>query len=158
LGAANFNENSLNIFADWEDRADINYIDPIKSFTKEGEDNKFLECCKKLNTELKIILESKKIFDYEKYCFGMWKIVDTEGNIISNEDEQKKLIDFFFSMIKNSLKHNNKNSEINSIGWELILKMQENTWFKEKVEELTTPTNDIDYQILHKHNIYEDEI
>ena len=157
LGAANFNENSLNIFADWEDRAVINYIDPIESFTKEDETNDFLQCCKKLNQELKELLESKNIFDYKKYCFGMWKIVDAEGAIVNNLDDQKKLINFFFSMIKNSLKHNNKNSEINSIGWELLVKMQEDTWFKANIEELDNPT-DIDYKILHKHNIYEDEI
>jgi len=157
LGAANFNENSLNIFADWEDRAVINYIDPIESFTKENAENSFLVCCKKLNQTLKDILENKNIFDYEKYCFGMWKIVDKEENIITDIEEQKKLIDFFFSMIKNSLKHNNKNSEINNIGWELMVKMQENSWFKENIENLTD-INDIDYKILHKHNIYEDEI
>jgi len=156
LGAANFNENSLNIFADWEDRAVINYIDPIESF-KEDSENDFLQSCKKLNQELKELLESKKIFDYEKYCFGMWKIVDSAGEIITDENEQKKLIGFFFSMIKNSLKHNNKNSEINSIGWELIVKMQEDGWFKDKIQVLTN-TTDIDYKILHKHNIYEDEI
>ena len=157
LGAANFNENSLNIFADWEDRADINYIDPIKSFTKEDETNDFLQCCKKLNQELKELLESKNIFDYEKYCFGMWKIVDSEGAIINDLDKQKKLIKFFFGMIKNSLKHNNKNSEINNIGWELIVKMQNNAWFKENIQSLNNTTV-IDYEILHKHNIYEDEI
>jgi len=157
LGAANFNENSLNIFADWEDRAVIDYIDPIESFMKEDETNEFLQCCKKINSELKELLEKKNIFDYEKYCFGMWKIVDSSGNIITDEDEQKKLIDFFFSMIKNSLKHNNKNSEINSIGWELIVKMQENTWFKDNIKDIDGRT-EIDYKILHEHNIYEDEI
>jgi hypothetical protein len=156
LGAANFNENSLNIFADWEDRAVINYIDPIKSFTKEDENNEFLQCCKKLNRELKELLAEKNIFDYEKYSFGMWKIVDSSGNIIG-EGEQKKLIDFFFSMIKNSLKYNNKNSEINSIGWELIVKMQEDSWFKRNIKDIEGRT-EIDYKILHEHNIYEDEI
>jgi len=157
LGAANFNENSLNIFADWEDRAVVNYIDPIKSFQKEDETNKFLQCCKKINIELKKLLQKKNIFDYEKYCFGMWKIVDKDGNIIADEGEQKKLIDFFFSMIKNSLKHNNKNSEINHIGWELIVKMQNDDWFKTNIEDMEDKT-EIDYKILHKHNIYEDEI
>jgi len=157
LGAANFNENSLNIFADWEDRAVINYIDPIESFTKEDETNKFLQCCKKINNELKELLQKKNIFDYEKYCFGIWKIVDKDGNIVADEGEQKKLIDFFFSMIKNSLKHNNKNSEINNIGWELIVKMQNNDWFKTNIEDMEDKT-EIDYKILHKHNIYEDEI
>jgi len=157
LGAANFNENSLNIFADWEDRAVVNYIDPIESFTKEDETNKFLQCCKKINNELKELLQKKNIFDYEKYCFGIWKIVDKDGNIVADEGEQKKLIDFFFSMIKNSLKHNNKNSEINNIGWELIVKMQNNDWFKTNIEDMEDKT-EIDYKILHKHNIYEDEI
>ena len=157
LGAANFNENSLNIFADWEDRAVINYIDPIESFTKEDEENEFFKCCETLNKELKELLENKKIFDYEKYCFGMWKIVNSSGSIITDEEEQKKLIKFFFSMIKNSLKHNNKNSEINSIGWELIVKMQGNDWFKTNIQVLINIT-DVDYKILHKHNIYEDEI
>jgi len=157
LGAANFNENSLNIFADWEDRAVINYIDPIESFTKEDGNNEFLQCCKKINRELKELLEEKNIFDYEKYSFGMWKIVDSNGDIISDQEEQIKLIHFFFGMIKNSLKYNNKNSEINSIGWELIKAMQDNEWFKINVEDIEDKT-EIDYKILHKHNIYEDEI
>jgi len=55
------------------------------------------------------------------------------------------------------LKHNNKNSEINSIGWELIVKMQENNWFKSNIEDIDGKT-EIDYKILHEHNIYEDEI
>jgi len=157
LGGANFNENSLNIFADWEDRADITYINPIESFRKEDTNNEFLKCCKDLNRNLKELLESKNIFDYEKYCFGMWKIVDDKGNIISDKEEQIKLIKFFFGMIKNSLKHNNKNSEINTIGWELIVKIQSNKWFTEYIEKVES-TATIDYKILHKHNIYEDEI
>ncbi len=165
LGAANFNENSLNIFADWEDRASISYINPIKSFNDvfvlpqdESQKNKdFLECCKVLNTSLREVLKAKEIFDYEKYCFGMWKIVNAEGKLISNPGEQKKLIDFFFGMIRNSLKFNNKNSEINDIGKNLIEKMQqsENTWFKDNDFE---DAENIDKEILHKHNIYEDEI
>ena len=169
LGGANFNENSLNIFADWEDRATITYLDPIKSFDKdfsmkddETDDNKvFLECCKELNKNLKELLEAKEIFDYEKYCFGMWKIVNKKGYIINDleekkeKKEQKKLISFFFGMIKNSLKYNNKNSEINSIGKDLIETMSKtNKWFKENIEK----REDIDKKILHQHNIYEDEI
>jgi len=164
LGAANFNENSLNIFADWADRASIGYIDPIKKFnelfvikTEETEDNKkFLECCKELNIHLKEILESesKSIFDYEKYCFGMWKIVDSEGAIISDIGRQENLIDFFFAMIKNSLKFNNKNSEINTVGWELMQKMQGNNWFKEHIQRIDN-TENINCKILHQHNIYE---
>ena len=167
LGAANFNENSLNIFADWEDRALITYLDPIKSFDEnfitkdeETEDNKiFLKCCKELNNNLKELLQSKErnIFDYEKYCFGMWKIVDSSGDIISDTDEQIKLINFFFGMIKNSLKHNNKNSEINNIGWVLLLKMKDNEWFTKHIPSLKDIDN-IDYKILHEHNIYEDQI
>jgi len=157
LGAANFNENSLNIFADWEDRAEINYIDPISTFNIEDENNEFLKCCKELNNNLKEILKSKDIFDYEKYCFGMWKIVDKENNIISETEKQKKVINFFFSMIKNSLKHNNKNSEINQTGWDLIQTMQTNNWFKEHIQTITDAEN-INHEILHKHNIYEDEI
>ncbi len=163
LGAANFNENSLNIFADWEDRASINYIYPIESFNEvftfnpgETQANKdFLECCKVLNTSLSKILKSKDIFDHEKYCFGMWKIVDSKQNLVTGLENQKKLINFFFAMIKNSLKLNNKNSEINKIGKELIETMQQsNTWFNTNIE----PAGNVDKEILHKHNIYENEI
>ncbi len=70
---------------------------------------------------------------------------------------QKDIIDFFFGMIKNALKFNNKNSEINTIGWELMKEMQANDWFKTNVETLVD-TDKIDYKVLHKHKIYEDEI
>ena len=157
LGASNFNENSLNIFADWEDRAVITYIDPLESFTKIDDSNKFLECCNELNNNLKELLEAKEIFDYEKYCFGMWKIVDEKDKIISDLEEQKKLIKFFFGMIKNSLKYNNKNSEINSIGLELLLKIKTNKWVIKNIPSLRD-IDKIDYKILHEYNIYEDEI
>lgn len=159
LGAANFNENTLNIFADWEDRAQIIYKDPINTFKFKGEvgaHKDFLECCAALNAEYRKILKSKNIFDTERYCFGMWKIVESNGNLIPNIEDQKKVIDFFFGMIKNSLKFNNKNSYINEFGWELLKAMQSNDWFKENIVELQS--EQIDFSILHEHNIYEDEI
>jgi len=161
LGAANFNENSLNIFADWEDRAKIIYKNPIDTFnpTLNSEDSKskFLECCKTLNSNLRDILEAKNIFDYDRYCFGMWKVFNSEGKLISKIEEQKQIIEFFFGMIKNSLKFNNKNSYINDIGWQLIVKMQKNTWFQKHIEKITD-FETVNYQILHKYNIYEDDI
>ncbi len=165
LGAANFNENSLNIFADWEDRAKITYKNPIEDFNyvlnEDDKSNKnnihFLECCKAMNTNLKEILELNNIFDYDRYCFGMWKIIKADGMIINELSEQKKTIIFFFGMIKNSLKFNNKNSYINDIGWQLIGKMQTNEWFKENIESISD-IEEIDYKILHKYNIYEDDI
>lgn len=159
LGAANFNENTLNIFADWEDRAQITYKDPIETFEFKGElgsEKAFLECCKDLNNKYRDILKSKNIFDTERYCFGMWKVVKSNGSLISDISDQKKVIDFFFGMIKNALKFNNKNSYINEFGWELLKIMQSNDWFKENVEELKS--EQIDLSTLHKHNIYEDEI
>lgn len=159
LGAANFNENTLNIFADWEDRAQIIYKDPIETFEFKGEpgsEKAFLECCKDLNNKYRDILKSKNIFDTERYCFGMWKVVKSDKSLISDISDQKKVIDFFFGMIKNALKFNNKNSYINELGWELLKAMQSNDWFKENIEELKSEK--IDLSILHKHNIYEDEI
>jgi hypothetical protein len=158
LGAANFNENTLNIFADWEDRAKITYKNPIDTFELESEDHKdFLVCCKLLNNQLKTILELENIFDYERYCFGMWKIVESNGNLKSDLEEQKNIIIFFFGMIKNSLKFNNKNSYINKIGWKLIQKMQSDSWFKINIKEIESDAS-IDYKILHALNIYEDDI
>lgn len=161
LGAANFNENSLNIFADWEDRAEITYKNPIETFIKsdfyrEHETDEFLKCCLFMNEKLKEILKSKDIFDYEKYCFGMWKIVTSDKAIIIDEDKEKT-IKFFFGMIRNALKFNNKNSEINKIGWGLMRKMQENDWFKTNIIEVPN-TEKINNEILHQYNIYEDEI
>ncbi|WP_457744536.1 hypothetical protein [Sulfurimonas sp.] len=170
LGAANFNENTLNIFADWEDRAKINYINPIESFqynkTTEYEEEEqtekdFLECCILLNTTLKQILKDKTIFDDEKYCFGLWKTVyikDKKVKLIDDRGKQIEVVNFFLSMVKNALKFNNKNSEINVIGWKLITDMQSNPWFKSNVVKDELNFTDIDYEILHKHNIYEDEI
>lgn len=165
LGAANFNENTLNIFADWEDRAKITYKNPIDTFNYSLntedllDDNnvQFLECCKLLNKNLKEILESKNIFDYDRYCFGMWKIVKSDNMIVNDKAEQIKIIKFFFGMIKNSLKFNNKNSYINEIAWDLMIKMQDNDWFKDKIESISNKL-DINYKILHKYNIYEDDI
>jgi len=159
LGAANFNENTLNIFADWEDRAQISYKDPIETFEFKGElgsEKAFFECCKDLNSKYRNILKSKNIFDTERYCFGMWKVVKSDGSLISKIAKQKKVIDFFFGMIKNALKFNNKNSYISELGWELLKQMQSNEWFKTNIELLVN--EQIDFSILHKHNIYEDEI
>ncbi|MEA3451710.1 MAG: hypothetical protein U9Q83_07380, partial [Bacteroidota bacterium] len=175
LGAANFNENTLNIFADWEDRATINYIDPIESFKyKETEEYKyetqnekdFLDCCITLNITLQKILKKKNIFDYEKYCFGLWKVVyieDGKTKLVNKIDKQREIVDFLLSMIKNALKFNNKNSEINTIGWKLITDLQSDTsgagkWFKANVITELLNYDDIKYEILHEHNIYEDEI
>ena len=99
LGAANFNEKTLNIFADWNDRAEIDIIDPIKiqkeAFREEDgqiklgktmleeDEGKFIKCCLKMNTNLQVILENQNIFDHEKYCFGIWKVVDEYGKIVS---------------------------------------------------------------------------
>ncbi len=158
LGAANFNENTLNIFADWEDRARITYKDPIETFTLENDESGFVECCKELNTNLRDILEKNKIYDYEKYCFGMWKIVEADGSVIYDPLKQKETVRFLFGMIKNALRFNNKNSSINVIGWELFINMQSNDWFKANIKTIDGILDNIDYKILHEYNIYEDEI
>lgn len=159
LGAANFNENSLNIFADWEDRATITYKDPIDTFDEKLITNEFAKCCKELNESLRDILEENKIFDYEKYCFGLWKIVNSNGDIIDNLEEQKETIKFFFGMIKNSLKFNNKNSEINRLGWDLMCRIKNNSWIKENLKELSDiDPSEKNFRLLHKFNIYEDDL
>lgn len=183
LGAANFNEKTLSIFADWNDRAEIDTIDPIKTqeiaFREESgqiklgetileeEEAKFVKCCLTMNTNLQSILEEQNIFDHEKYCFGIWKVIDEHGKIVSG-DKQIKVVEFFFSMIKNSLIYNNKNSEINTIGWKLIVAMKNDEWFiehmglsKEKIEELEKLDIDDDqengkiFKLLHTLNIYD---
>lgn len=169
FGAANFNEKTLNIFADWADRAVIEIINPLdvqdKVFDKTDTDG-FIECCKLLNTNLKAILHKEKIFDYEKYCFGIWKVVDENDNVITG-DNRIETIKFFFSMIKNSLVYNNKNSHINKIGLELILSMKTDNWFtanilsKSKIERLEKLDIDVDeengeiYEVLHSLGIYD---
>lgn len=160
LGAANFNENSLNIFADWEDRANITYKHPIASFDSselQGHDDSFLNCCLTLNKNLEEILKEKNIFDSERYCFGMWKIVDTEGKLITDVDAQRKIVKFFFGMIKNSLRLNNKNSLINEIGWELLQKIRTDSWFASHMDSISA-NEQIDYKVLHDFNIYENDI
>lgn len=159
LGAANFNANTLNIFADWEDRARITYKDPIETFTLSNDDAGFVECCKELNTKLRSILENKDIFDYEKYCFGMWKIVEPDGNPISDPSKQKDIFRFLFGMIKNSLRFNNKNSLINTIGKSLFIEMQSNDWFRSNIKEINQDLEDkVFFKILHTYNIYEEDI
>jgi len=173
LGAANFNEKTLNIFADWADRAKIEVVNPVAQQVqidkKKNDDNKdFVECCKTINSTLKEVLEENLIFDYEKYCFGIWKIVDEKGNISTEEKEQKKIIKFFFAMIKNSLIYNNKNSHVNTIGWELIRKMKKDDYFKNTFKILFENDSLYDkkleddeesdkerYKLLHSMNIYD---
>jgi len=195
LGAANFNEKTLNIFADWNDRAELEIINPIevqntffKKVDKDGvklisfnggelnEDNsKFINCCLTMNENLKDILHTEHIFDYEKYCFGIWKVVDENDNIVSGKNQEQtikkrvEIIKFFFSMIKNSLIYNNKNSHINTIGWELIKSMKEDVWFENVVSKNTLKNlmnkqdNDIEddsknseiFQLLNTLNIYD---
>jgi hypothetical protein len=185
LGAANFNEKTMNIFSDWNDRAEIDTIDPIKTQERafkeekdeifmignevalEKEDAKFIKCCLSINTNLQSILEDQNIFDHRKYCFGIWKVVGENGNIVS-KDDRIKVVKFFFSMIKNSLIYNNKNSEINTIGWKLIVAMKNDDWFtkhmelsKEKIEELEKLDINDDqengkiFKLLHTLNIYD---
>lgn len=159
LGAANFNKNSLNIFADWEDRAKIIYKDPIMSFDKDINGNEFALCCKSLNENLKELLKDNKIYDYEKYCFGLWKIIQNTGEIISDPSKQKEIIKFFFGMIKNSFKYNNKNSQINQLGWDLMSKMKADPWIAANLVDISNiNTSEIDFELLHKYNIYEDDI
>lgn len=189
FGAANFNEKTLNIFADWNDRAEIEMIDPIKvqekffqikkdsnsgNVTKiifngkeldEGEIG-FTKCCLTMNENLKTILHEEHIFDYQKYCFGIWKVIDENDKIISGKDNRVKTIKFFFSMIKNSLIYNNKNSYINNIGLKLIQSMENDTWFKnvvsedviKKIKSLDVEENSDNseiFQLLHSLNIYD---
>ncbi|NQY54860.1 MAG: hypothetical protein HRT42_14970, partial [Campylobacteraceae bacterium] len=80
LAAGNFNENTLNIFADWEDRASIKYKDPLEQF-KLSDNSDYLKCCIEINESFKSILEDNNIFDYEKYCFGLWKVTIEDGTI-----------------------------------------------------------------------------
>ena len=173
LGAANFNEKSLNIFTDWSDRAHIEYVNPIEimkdinNIIVDKNTKDFVECVKQINYNLKDILEEEMIFDYEKYCFGIWKIVDENNKIISESKKQKELIKYLFFMIKNSLIYNNKNSQINKIGWKLIKKMHENNFFKTLFEEEIENINfELDFdneqnyieicKILYKFNLFEE--
>jgi len=154
FGAANFNEKTVNIFADWADRAYIESIDPIKLMKdfkkiKEINDNDFVDCVVKINEELQMILEEHGIYDYEKYCFGIWKLVDEKGNVETDDKKQKKLIIFLLGMIKNALIYNNKNSLINEIGTELLTHMKDDKFFK------LTDTELEDKKTLHKYGIYE---
>jgi hypothetical protein len=175
LGAANFNEKTLNIFADWADRAKIDIIDPLIENTREelskkvtDETGDFIECCWKINDSLKEVLNENLIFDYEKYCFGIWKVVDDNGSILTDISAQKKTIKFFFAMIKNALIYNNKNSYVNTIGWELIKKMKDNKYFKSNFEKLYEDDNLLEksvddeittdkeiFALLHSMNIYD---
>ena len=175
LGAANFNEKTLNIFADWADRAKIEIVDPITIQESEAlrekvteETETFVNTCKTLNKKLKEILADQLIFDYEKYCFGIWKVVDEKDEIITDEERQKEVVRFFFSMIKNALIYNNKNSYVNIIGWKLIIAMKENEWFENHFsdlyanEELLGKKLDEDddtdreiFKLLHTMNIYD---
>jgi hypothetical protein len=161
FGAANFNEKTVSIFADWADRAYIEYIDcldEMKIFQeiKDPDDtNVFAKCVRDMNNHLKNILEDDEIgiYDYEKYCFGIWKIVDETGQLPTEADKQKELIKFLFGMIKNSLVYNNKNSYINDIGKKLLTQMKTNGHFStlfgnDLREEITNKT-------LHKFAIYE---
>lgn len=159
FAAANFNEKTLNIFADWNDRAELEIIDPIQIQEEafkiivdeekiivtlnnkelEEAESAFIQCCLTMNEKLRNILHKENIFDHEKYCFGIWKVINENGEIISGKDEKEtienrvKVIKFFFSMIKNSLIYNNRNSHINTIGWALILEMKNVHWFNVNV-------------------------
>lgn len=159
LGCANFNEKTISIFADWADRAVIKYIDPIENMSLLKDESDFIQCAKSLNHNLEIILEDYNIFDYEKYCFGIWKVKDENKKIIDDEKKQKEIIRFFFSMIKNSLIYNNKNSEINEIGWRLIQSMKDDDFFKKNFEvdfelEFDEENKEV-FKTLHKFGIYE---
>jgi len=194
FGAANFNEKTINIFADWNDRAELEIINPIEvqeeAFpAKKDEEGKiigitfdkkelvedefsFIRCCLTMNENLRDILHDEHIFDYEKYCFGIWKVVDEKNKIISGDDDDKtlekrvKIIKFFFSMIKNSLIYNNKNSHINDVGLKLIQSMKDDPWFEAVVSKKEmTDIKDLDveedsknaelFQLLHRLNIYD---
>ncbi len=196
FAAANFNEKTLNIFADWNDRAELEIIDPIQIQEEafkiiedeektivtlnnqelDESESSFIQCCLIMNEKLKNILHKENIFDHEKYCFGIWKVINEKGEIISGKDEKEtienrvKVIKFFFSMIKNSLIYNNRNSHINAIGWALILEMKDVHWFKVNVlrefdfvniEEYETTDIELEgkatkiFKLLHSLHIYD---
>ena len=160
LGGANFNEKTISIFADWADRAAIEYVNPIENMDILKDRSDFIQCAKSLNNNLKNILEDSFIFDYEKYCFGIWKVQDENQEIIKDEAKQQKIIKFFFSMIKNSLIYNNKNSEINEIGWKLIQSMKDDDFFKNNFKEINFDLEFDEedkevFKILHQFGIYE---
>jgi len=167
LGAGNFNENTLNIFADWEDRAKIKHINPIETFKHNfNKDDTFLKCCVEINSIFKDILKENNIFDYEKYCFGLWKMAITDGvekKLVDDISEQIEIIEFFLSSIKNALRFNNKNSEINNIGWELIKRLsfsEKDDWFVNNIMKDHKIINfeEIDFEILYSLKIYEEEV
>jgi hypothetical protein len=158
FGAGNFNEKTVSIFADWTDRADIEYIDPFdemkkfkEKYNKAGE-NEFINTIFEINNNLKDILEDIEIYDIEKYCFGIWKVLDEENKITTKKVVQKILIRFFFSMINNSLIYNNKNSYINDIGIKLLEKMKDDELFKKLFEEELK--DEINNKTLHSFGIY----
>ncbi len=114
---------------------------------------------------MKQLLKENKIFDFEKYCFGLWKIVDKDQNIIGEENTpinieiQKEVVKFFFGMIKNSLKYNNKNSEVNRLGWELMCRIKEEEWIKTNMTDIAgINVDNKNFELLHEYNIYEDDI
>ena len=167
-GAANFNEKTLNIFSDWADRARIEVIDPIfeqgEHFipSVSPESNGFITCIKLLNENLrKILSDEHQIFDYERYCFGIWKAVNSNGEVFSDTKEQVTVTKFFFSMIKNSMIYNNKNSLINEVGVELVNLMQADQWFKDNVFNAKDEALDLENErnkalkVLHDLCMYE---
>lgn len=159
FGAANFNEKTTNIFADWQDRATITYIDPLEQMEllrDKYPSDEFVECVVSINNHLKDILENDHdIYDIERYCFGIWKIVDATDNITEDKEEQKKLVRFFFGMIKNSLIYNNKNSMINNIGKKLLQKLKNDTKDKFNMLFENELKGDITHKTLHSFGIYE---
>ena len=89
----------------------------------------------------------------------MWKVFDFNQELVKDKKEQVKIIKFFFRMIKNSLKFNNKNSLINFVGENLFKQMQEDDWFKTNIEDISKIHENQDIrEILHKYNIYEENI
>ncbi len=167
-GAANFNEKTLNIFSDWADRALIEVVDPIveqdESFITSVSDEavEFITCIKLLNENLrKILSDEYQIFDYERYCFGVWKAVNSNGEVFSDIKEQVTVVKFFFSMIKNAMVYNNKNSLVNEVGVELVNLMQSDQWFKDHIFNVEDDTLNLEdernkaLKALHELRMYE---
>jgi hypothetical protein len=127
VGAANWNYNTINMFSDIRERADIHYItlqektiDILQSINNKED---YETIIKHINYTLSKVLEEFNIYDFEKYGIGIHRV--DKMNEFTEKNVESDLYSVF-DLIKDSIQQNGKKSYINEISYLLIKELSKN--------------------------------
>lgn len=121
VGAANWNYNTINMFADIRERAYINYkgleVKPIDNLSEISTKEDYKSIIGHINYSLKEVLEDFNIYDFEKYGVGIHRIEKIKELSINNITSDLLSL---FDLIRDSIQQNGQKGYINEISYLLI--------------------------------------